>query len=570
MWDLSCPDWQDRIRERRALMPEIPLIASEARIGLRFFDELQLPDVPGTPRLGEAAGDWFRDIVRAAFGSWDPEAERRFIQDIFLLAPKGQSKTSYSAGLMLTAMMMNRRPRAEMLFVGPTQAISDRAYEQAVGMVDLSKDMKRRFKPVDHEKTILDKFNGAELKVKTFALDILTGSIPVLVLLDELHLLGRSPHATKVLRQIRGGLQKRPEGLLLITTTQSDDVPAGAFRDELLMARKIRDGEFRGKAHRPLLPILYEFPPEMAKEPSVFMEPANWSMVMPNMGRSVRLHDLRTDWETERAKGEHAIRVWTSQHLNIEIGIGLHTDRWAGADHWEASVEVVLTLDELKRRCDVITAGLDGGGLDDLLGLCLVGRDRETGRWLVWIRAWAHPIALDRRKSEAARLQDFAKDGDLVIVEEIGEDVRQSVGIVAEIHREGLLGGVGLDTYGIADFEAELTEQGVTGEVYFGDQRAPLVQGIPQGWRMSAAIKTSERGLAAGTISHADQPLMTWCVGNAKVDPRGNAVSITKQAAGTGKIDPLIAMFNAVELMTRDPRPSGKSIFDRAELWEEA
>jgi phage terminase large subunit-like protein len=37
--------------------------------------------------------------------------------------------------------------------------------------------------------------------------------------LEELHLLGRNPHATKVLRQIRGGLEKTPEGLLLMPTT---------------------------------------------------------------------------------------------------------------------------------------------------------------------------------------------------------------------------------------------------------------------------------------------------------------------------------------------------------------
>jgi hypothetical protein len=74
---------------------------------------------------------------------------------------------------------------------------------------------------------------------------------------------------------------------------------------------------------------------------------------------------------------------------------------------------------------------------------------------------------------------------------------------------------------------------------------------------LGGAIKAVERKLAEGTLMHGGRPLMAWCVGNAKVEQRANSILITKQASGTAKIDPLMALFNAVDLMGRQPAAQG-------------
>ncbi|MDR3474443.1 MAG: terminase large subunit [Devosia sp.] len=552
MWDLSCMDWESRIRSGRSLIPDLPLIEEEAALGLQIFDELQLPDVAGQPKLRDAVGQWFRDIVRVAFGSWDPALGERMINDIFLLAPKGQSKTSYSAGLILTAMLMNQEPRAQMLFVGPTQAISDRAYGQVEGMIELSPELSRRFHLISHQKRIEDRVNRSEMAVKTFDLSILTGSIPSLVLLDEIHLLGRNAHTAKVLRQIRGGLEKRRNGLLLITTTQSDERPAGAFRDELIQARKIRDGRFRGQNIRSLLPILYEFPEDIAKDPVKWQDAASWPMVMPNLGRSVQLNSLARDWESERTKGAHAIQVWASQHLNIEIGLGLKTDQWPGVDFWARRADPALTFEALLDRCEVVVVGIDGGGLDDLFGFAALGRERGTKHWLLWSHGWCHRGVLDRRQTIAQKLLDFEKAGELTIVADELNDISAIVEIVSTIKDRGLLGCVAVDPAGLGAFVDAMAEIEVT-------QENDLLVGVGQGYRMMNAIKTTERRLANGTFWHNGSSLMTWCVENLKIEPTATAIRATKQNAGDAKIDPAMAAFDAADIMTTNPDAKGKS-----------
>lgn len=555
MWDLSCPDWETRIRERRSLIPDLQLNETEAAMGLAFYDQLPLPDGLDEMTLGKASGEWFRDIVRTVFGSWDAESRVRSIRDFFVMAPKGSSKTTYSAGLMLTAMLMNRRRNVDALFIGPTQSISDRAYDQAAAMVRKSPELLRRFQCIDHQKTIKDLDMDSELKVKTFALDVLTGAIVFFVLLDELHVLGTNQNTTKVLRQIRGGLDKTQEGALLITTTQSDEVPAGAFKDELMIARKIRNGDYRGKQIRPMLPVLYEFPSDIARqtkedraagiEPKWY-DPDTWSMVMPNLSRSIHLRDLIPDWNSEREKGEKPIRIWASQHLNIEIGVGIENEGWGGAEFWDERGDKTLSLDELIRRSEVATVGIDGGGLDDLLGLCVIGRERDTRRWLIWTHAFANPKVEERRKKISAQLRQFESDGDLTFCG-VPDDVNKLAAVVARLSAAGLLpekNAVGFDPNNVGAIVEALAAEKIT-----EDQ----LRRIKQGTSLSPAIWGIERKLSDGTAVHSGSALMGWAVSNVKIERKDNGDQATKRLAGAAKIDPFIAMLCAGILMSWNP-----------------
>lgn len=555
-WDLSCPDWETRLRSGRPpIRDDLPLFAGEAERAVAIFKKLRLADVPGTPTMAEAGDEWIFAIVRALFGSLDPMTKARMIRELFLLVPKKNSKTTYGALIMVTALLLNERPSAPFIMTAPVQDVAELAYEAARGAIGLDPVLEKKFHVRDHLKTIIHRETKAALEIMTFDPSVLTGQKAAGVLIDELHVVAKMAKASSAIRQLRGGTLPFPEAFLAFITTQSEEAPTGVFRSELLKARRIRDGEQRGA----MLPVLYEFPEAMQKDRDAWRDPKNWPMVTPNAGRSITIARLVEDYETAAASGDDELRGWASQHLNIEIGLALRSDRWAGADFWEGCARDGLDLDEVLERSEVVVAGIDGGGLDDLLGLAVVGRDRETREWLHWGRAWAHPIVLDRRKSEAARFRDFEADGDLVLTEEMGDAEAELAGYVKRCWGAGLLHQVGADPYGVGTILDAIVAAGVPRAVE--SPAREVVVGVSQGWKLGAAIKTAERALAAGTLVHAGSPLMAWCVGNARVEPKGNAILITKQASGTAKIDPLMALFNAVALMSLNPQPPKEPSF---------
>lgn len=549
-WSCACPDWQDRIVNGKSLVATLPLFKDEADKALRIFGRLRVPDVIGTPTLAEATGDWFRDIVAALFGSYDSTTNRRMIQEVFLLVPKKNGKSTNAAAVMVTAAIMNRRPQAEFLLIAPTKEIADIAFRQAAGMIRADDNLKKIFHLQRHIRTITHRISGAVIQIKAADTDTITGVKATGILVDETHVFAEKPKAADVFVEIRGALAARPDGFMFQISTQSKKPPAGVFRTELMKARAVRDGT----RSLPLLPVIYELPPAMLKA-EAWRDAKTFPMVNPNLGRSVDIEFLKRELQSAQDTGAEQLALFASQHLNLEIGLGLHTDRWAGADLWEAAGEPGLTLDGLLARCDVAVVGIDGGGLDDLLGLAVLGRVRDTQGWLLWNHAWAHKVVLERRKSEAARLEDLRAAGDLTLVDELGKDVEELVDYVEQVSDSGLLpskAAIGLDPMGVGQIIDELKLRGILNI----EGQAPLIVAISQGWKLSGAIKTAERALADGTMKHAGQRLMNWCVGNAKVEPRGNAITITKQNAGTGKIDPLMASFNAVACMAMKPEPA--------------
>lgn len=554
-WTTALPDWQERIVKGESLIPCKPLFTTMSEIALRVFKELALVDVIGCPKIGAVSKAWVFDFVAIIFGAYDPTAKKRLIREFFLLISKKNTKSTLAAGIMLTALILNERQSCELVIVAPTKEVANNSFSPMQDMIRVDDELSALFNVSAHTKTITHRFTGASLKVIAAESNSLAGVKGAYVLVDELWVFGKRAGAAAMLQEAIGGLASRPEGFVIYLSTMSDEAPAGIFKEKLDYARSVRDGQIDDLR---FLPVIYEFP-QAYIDSGDYVKPENWYITNPNLGASVDM-DYLTD-TLKRAKESHdknTLQTALAKHLNVEIGISLRANRWAGAEFWEGAGRA-FSLDELIEASEVITMGGDGGGLDDLLGCAVVGRlptpkyiytddnniRHEVKQWWVWVKAWCHPIALERRKQDEPRYRDFETDGDLVIVKNVGDDVAEFADIAKKVYDSGKLDKIGLDPAGADDIVIALESIGIPKDTH--------ITGISQGWKLGGYQKVCERKIASGDLTHANQAMMAWCVGNARVKLSGSGVMMSKSESGNGKIDPVIAMLNAVALMSQNP-----------------
>nr|WP_183530237.1 terminase TerL endonuclease subunit [Yoonia ponticola] len=259
-----------------------------------FLKRLRHPN-SDAPNGGFQLAPWQERIVRRIYGPRHPDG-RRIVQNVFLLVPRGNRKTSLAAALaLLHTIGPERVPAGQVLFAAADREQAGIGFREAANIV-------RQDKRLIAATRIYDAFNSAKqivFKAESVTLRALSsdggaahGLTPTFTLIDEIHIWkGRD-----LWEALRSGAAKVDDSLTVIATTAGRGAETLAA-EQYNYARRVALGEIDNPAY---LPILFQ-----ADTDDDWQDEAVWHKVNPGLAHGfpslVGLRSLAKEAENKPA-----------------------------------------------------------------------------------------------------------------------------------------------------------------------------------------------------------------------------------------------------------------------------
>jgi phage terminase large subunit-like protein len=221
-----------------------------------FLKRLRHPnsDAPGS---AFQLAPWQERIVRRIYAPRHPDG-RRIVQNVFLLVPRGNRKTSLAAALaLLHTIGPERVPAGQVLFAAADREQAGIGFREAANILRMDKRLiaaVRIYDAYNAPKQIV--FNAENVSLRTLSSDggAAHGLTPTFTLIDEIHIWkGRD-----LWEALRSGAAKVDNSLTVIATTAGRGAETLAS-EQFDYARRVAIGEIDNPAY---LPILFAAQPD--------------------------------------------------------------------------------------------------------------------------------------------------------------------------------------------------------------------------------------------------------------------------------------------------------------------
>lgn len=529
----------------RAADPAFPYTYDEAK-GARvcLFIE-KLPHIKG-PLSGQTIvlEPWQLFILCTAFGWVRKDTGKRRFRRVYIEVPRGNGKSALSSGVALYMLAADGEG-------GPEVYSAARVKEQARIVFDVAKKMLRTgpgiklrqhfgIQVLEHS-IIHPASNGIFTAVSSDAQALDGGNVHY-GCLDELH-----AHPTSEVYDVFDtATGKRDQSMLWAITTAGVDLTGICYstRDYIL---KVLEGVFEDERWFGVVYTIDEGDPNA--DPPIpgddWADPATWKKANPNYGVSVFPDDL----EMKAKKALQQVSAQTNfrtKHLDIWQGTG---SNWMDMRRFARCADRGLNEADFAGKQCVI--GLDLAAKIDLLsGVRVFWEDIDGKRH--YYAFWSHWMPeLRIAATEVVALRQWAGEG--LIQECPGEsnDFNKVKDWIRDACRAYDVLTVGHDPWGALEMENDLINEGI-----------PMlaIQQITKNF--SPAMKELESAVYDGRFHFNGDPVTAWAVSNVIVKPDANDNIFPRKAKDVNKIDPAVALFNAIiRVMTVETSSGGVDVF---------
>jgi len=450
------------------------------------------------------------------FGWKKPNQEgrlvRRFREGLEKVARKN-GKTTKCGGLSLYGLTKDGEGGPEVYSAATKKEQAKQLFDECRQMARQSTELRKRLKI--HRNEIVFEDNAGKFAPLSSDANTLDGLNPHFVVIDELH-----AHKTAELYNVMiSAFGAREQSLQISITTEG--VIRGSISDQMHeYAIAVLEGTTEDDA---FFAMIYSLDPG----DDAFDE-ANWRKANPNLGVSVSIDYLRQ--QAKKAKElPSAFANFMTKHMNMKVNA---LESWLDTEKWKACAHD-YTLDHMA-ECTDIYGGLDLASTNDITSLGLIGI-LPNGHWRTWSISWLPEDRVMARVTKSKVPYDhWAREGYLELTPGNVTDYAWVRAKINEIWSMLPVKAIAFDDWNSTQLVGELLDDGIE------------MLSMRQGYKsISPAMKELERQYVGGTLQHANNPLLTWAMGNvvATQDPAGNIKADKSKAQE--KIDPAVALIMA-------------------------
>lgn len=353
------------------------------------------------------------------------------------------------------------------------------------------------------------------------------GFSPLYGLIDEYHEFMDDAR----IHSLESGMIKRAHPFTWIITTAGNN-PGGPCEQFETRAKQMLDGDVENDQ---LLAIIFDL-----DDGDDWENPVNWYKANPNLGVSLHLGSLQSEFEKAKSEGIVKENNFKAKNLNIW---GASRQGWISDEKFKAS----------GKKFDPAT--LDGalcfGGLDlsknrDITALALLYPPKEDGgKFHALFRFWCpEDNARERNRLDGIPYLQWARDGwlnitpgDLIDTDYIANAIRQA----KDRYR---LHSVAYDRYRATELVKDLNQEfGHHADTQTNEWLEPYTQTT---LHMTAPLQEIEKLLLKRQLNHGRNPVIEWMNRNVVIYMDGNGNFKLDKRASKEKIDGMVALAMAV------------------------